>query len=115
MGATERNVFIMKLIKQRHIDELGRIVIPSAIRTRLKLNEGDGLVVNKITDEKIYLKKATLALCGQLEINTQLILKIDYLGRIYLSTDIRKESNIVEQDLLNIYVDEEYETIIISK
>ena len=43
----------------RHLDELGRIVIPKEIRYNLKMNEGDK-VEFYIDKEKIVLKKHTL-------------------------------------------------------
>lgn len=106
---------MIKLIAERHIDELGRIVIPIDLRIKFKLNEGDVLFLKNISDEKLYFEKSTLDFCSQLEINTQLIHRIDELGRIHISMDIRKKCNIVERESLKIYLDESNETIILSK
>ena len=41
----------------RHIDELGRIVIPKEIRKTFKIKEGDSLEIFTDKDGEIILKK----------------------------------------------------------
>ena len=42
----------------RKVDELGRIVIPSELRKRLSIKEGDGLDIS-VDGEKIIMQKTT--------------------------------------------------------
>lgn len=49
----------------RHIDELGRIVIPKEIRKTFKIKEGDSLEIFTDKDGEIILKKQKEIVCVQ--------------------------------------------------
>lgn len=66
----------MKLIAERKIDELGRIVIPSEIRQKLGIENLSAVAIYE-DDEKIILQKSkpSCKLCGDCEdINEELCL-----------------------------------------
>lgn len=49
----------------RHVDELGRIVIPKEIRKTFKIKEGDLLEIFTDKDGEIILKKCKEIVCVQ--------------------------------------------------
>ena len=77
----------------RHLDELGRIVIPKEIRRNLKMNEGDLLEIFVNDKESVVLKKHTPFKI--LEEDCYLLSKtlFDYYKNTILVTDLEKVVN----------------------
>jgi len=88
----------------RKIDDLGRIVIPKEVRKRLKIHEGENLIINT-SDKNINLSKYSYV-----ENNHNFINKIG--DKISFLTDF----NIIVTDLEHIiYSNQEFNELQISK
>lgn len=92
----------------RRVDELGRIVIPKEIRTRMKMDSGD-LVDICINDEQVVLSKF-----HPLERNSQLIssfcdsLKETYYSDIIITNLQQITYNTISEDLNGCVLSEDF-------
>jgi len=81
--------------------DAGRLVIPSNLRKKLDIKEGDILEMLTINPEEIILKKYN---------NSKIMgvaTKVDELGRVFISIGLRRELGINGYGGVDIYVDQE--------
>ena len=101
------------------VDSLGRIYIRMAIRKELGIDEGDGLAVS-INNNIILLKKSKVVktercvlpfgaeLKIKLDKDSNVVRKVDEIGRYVLPIEIREKLGIKENDELCITTDNDF-------
>jgi len=73
-----------------NIDKAGRIVIPGAIRKKLKLNEGSKLLIADVDNDILIIKKINIKeLADQLEIDFKNIDIDEVIGNVH--SDIKEK------------------------
>ena len=77
----------------RHLDELGRIVIPKEIRRNLRMNEGDLLEIFVDDKESVVLKKHTPFKILEDDCYHLSKTLFDYFKNTILVTDLEKVVN----------------------
>ncbi len=85
----------------RKLDDLGRVTIPSEIRTNFEYKENQLLDIY-ITDKNVITATKFVAGFGK-----GLVRKVDELGRIVIPSEMRKNLKLTENQKLSFYTDGE--------
>jgi bifunctional DNA-binding transcriptional regulator/antitoxin component of YhaV-PrlF toxin-antitoxin module len=81
------------------IDEKGRIVLPTDLIARLKMNPGDEFVIGEATSDSILLKKKDLRTILEGVIKEARMVDLDKLER-----DVEEEGNRIAREKYKIFV-----------